>query len=54
MKTGVPNFLCVAFALMDFNYIPKGIRLDSGDLAELSKKSKELFKNTGDKVGKDV
>jgi nicotinate phosphoribosyltransferase len=37
LTSGVPNFTFVAFALMDAGYSPRGIRLDSGDLAELSK-----------------
>lgn len=36
LKSGVPNFIAVAFALQDAGYQPKGIRLDSGDLAKLS------------------
>jgi len=32
LSSGVPNFLCVAFALMDAGVKPKGIRIDSGDL----------------------
>ncbi|KAF8819712.1 nicotinate phosphoribosyltransferase [Cardiosporidium cionae] len=40
---GLPNFLCVAFALYDLNYKPVGIRLDSGDLAYLSKEVRKKF-----------
>ncbi|KAL0232529.1 hypothetical protein PCE1_002869 [Barthelona sp. PCE] len=42
--SGVPNFLCVACALHDLGYFPLGIRLDSGDLAQLSKDARELYK----------
>lgn len=37
LNSGVPNFLCVALALLQAKEIPNGIRLDSGDLAYLSK-----------------
>lgn len=43
LKSGVPNFLCVAVALSRIGYKPIGIRLDSGDLSYLSKKAKEMF-----------
>lgn len=37
LTSGVPNFVCVAMALLDAGCSPQGVRLDSGDLAELSK-----------------
>eukprot|EP00934_Nitzschia_sp_Nitz4_P006113 Nitzschia sp. Nitz4//scaffold148_size54725//52367//53995//NITZ4_006667-RA/size54725-processed-gene-0.81-mRNA-1//1//CDS//3329536775//6103//frame0 len=43
LQSGLPNFLCVAVALVEFGYVPKGIRLDSGDLASLSVACKEAF-----------
>lgn len=43
LNSGVPNFLCVALALSDIGHKPVGIRLDSGDLAYLSKKAREMF-----------
>ncbi|XP_074559998.1 nicotinate phosphoribosyltransferase 2-like isoform X2 [Curcuma longa] len=43
MKSGLPNFCAVALALGDLGYKAIGIRLDSGDLAYLSIKARELF-----------
>ncbi len=43
LKSGVPNFLCVACALKNSGYDPIGIRLDSGDLAFLSKEARRMF-----------
>ncbi len=43
LKSGVPNFLCVAMALAQCGYQPLGIRLDSGDLAVLSRAARTMF-----------
>mmetsp|Transcript_50140 Transcript_50140/g.76246 ORF Transcript_50140/g.76246 Transcript_50140/m.76246 type:complete len:584 (-) Transcript_50140:102-1853(-) len=43
LQSGLPNFICVAKALIDFGYTPKGVRLDSGDLAALSYKCQQTF-----------
>ena len=43
-ESGVKNFLLVSLVLQDLGYQPLSIRLDSGDLADLSKYAKDLFK----------
>jgi nicotinate phosphoribosyltransferase len=43
INSGVPNFLCVALALDDLGHKTLGIRLDSGDLAYLSKQARKMF-----------
>lgn len=43
IRSGLINFCIVAIALLQFNYKPIGIRIDSGDLAYLSKYAKDLF-----------
>jgi nicotinate phosphoribosyltransferase len=48
LDSGVPNFICVALALIHLGYTPVGIRLDSGDLAWLSKEARGMFKRTGE------
>lgn len=44
LSSGIPNFLCVAWALYDVGYKPLGIRLDSGDLAYFSKAARAMFR----------
>lgn len=44
LESGIWNFICVALALHDFGYQPGGIRLDSGDLAYLSKECRKIFR----------
>ena len=46
IHSGVPLFLCVALALADCGYSARGVRIDSGDLALLSKLTRELFSKT--------
>ena len=45
LKSGVPNFLGVAYGLEQAGYRARGIRLDSGNLSELSKKVREMYSN---------
>lgn len=42
-RSGILNFCAVALALNDMGYKAIGIRIDSGDLAYLSNKSRETF-----------
>jgi nicotinate phosphoribosyltransferase len=44
LKSGVPNFLAVAYGLHLAGYQGKGIRLDSGDLSYLSKGTRQLYR----------
>ncbi len=53
MQSGVPNFICVALALIHIGYKPVGIRLDSGDLAYLSKEARRLFGQIGERFSVD-
>ncbi|EKX33665.1 hypothetical protein GUITHDRAFT_147739 [Guillardia theta CCMP2712] len=49
LESGIPNFLCCALALIELGYFPIGIRLDSGDLAEMSKSARKLFREIEEK-----
>jgi len=43
LSSGLENYCMVANTLIDLGYKPKGVRIDSGDLAYLSIKIKEKF-----------
>lgn len=43
LSSGLENYCMVANALIDLGYKPRGVRIDSGDLAYLSIKIKEKF-----------
>ena len=47
LKSGVPNAIRVFNELQKKGYKPKGIRLDSGDLAYLSKKARQMLDEAG-------
>ncbi|MDI6792179.1 MAG: nicotinate phosphoribosyltransferase [bacterium] len=53
LNSGVPNFLSVVMALHAIGYKPIGIRLDSGDLAYLSKKAKKMFQQVRERFPVD-
>lgn len=46
VKSGIWNYLAVALALDELGYKARGIRLDSGDLAYLSRQCREIFETT--------
>lgn len=54
LKSGIPNFLCVALALIALGHQPLGIRLDSGDLAHLSREVRSLFRSAAAKYDVDL
>ena len=41
----------MASVLADLGYKPMGIRLDSGDLAYLSRETRKMFREAGEKLG---
>jgi len=47
--SGIKNFIVVSLALADLGYHALSIRLDSGDLADLSKYAKQLFNEVADR-----
>ncbi len=53
LKSGLPNFLAVALGLHECNYLPVGLRLDSGDLAYLSLEVRAKFIETAKKFDID-
>jgi nicotinate phosphoribosyltransferase len=53
LKSGVPNFLSVALALHRLGYKAIGVRLDSGDLAYLSRQTRKMFRSVSKKLNID-
>lgn len=54
LRSGVPNFLCVALALHRLGHRPVGVRLDSGDLAFLSRETRRMFCQVGELQAVDL
>ena len=50
LDTGLRNFVTVALALAEAGFEAKGVRIDSGDLAYLSKEARQLFDRTADEL----
>jgi len=53
VSIGLKNFILVALALNDIGYVPRGVRLDSGDLAALSLKCSKVFKDLAKQTKRD-
>lgn len=49
LETGLKNFVTVALAIKEAGYEPRGVRIDSGDLAYLSREARKLFDDTAAK-----
>jgi nicotinate phosphoribosyltransferase len=54
LKSGVPNFVCVAISLLKIGYKPIGVRLDSGDLSYLSRGTRKVFNEISARTGSDL
>lgn len=54
LKSGIPNFLAVAVSLHSLGKKALGIRLDSGDLAYLSVKAREMFSEFARRFNMDL
>ena len=52
LRSGLRNFVCVSLALDDLGYVPRGIRLDSGDLSFLSLECEYVFHKMADQHGR--
>ena len=50
LKSGVPNFICVALGLLKIGHKPIGVRLDSGDLSYLSRGTRKMLEEIGERT----
>lgn len=50
LESGIKNFIVVALALYECGYSPIGIRLDSGDLGQLSLECQKIFEDVAEKL----
>ena len=54
LSSGIPNFICVALALRSKGYAALGVRLDSGDLAYLSKEARRMMREVDEHCGSNL
>lgn len=54
LQSGLANFISTAMALDDFGYLPRGIRLDSGNLSALSLKCQAAFEEVKKSSGRQA
>ena len=52
LRSGLRNFVAVSLVLDDLGHAPKGIRLDSGDLAYYSIECERLFRSCAELLGR--
>lgn len=54
IESGLPNYICVALAMLKAGQNPVGLRLDSGDLVDLSSQARAILKKVQQKTGLPV
>jgi nicotinate phosphoribosyltransferase len=53
LLSGIPNFLAVSYAISKAGYRGKGVRLDSGDFVVLSKSTRKMYVEFGERYNLD-